>query len=115
VETKKLKWVIAMQAVSPSESLKICKVGFGTGDSVETPDDERLTNAFIKDVVAIRVNNDNSITLDYQLLLGEANGKVLKEFGLFCNDGQTMIYRDRRDTIIKESDTEIIGSVTLNI
>jgi hypothetical protein len=59
------------------------------------------------------VNSDNTITLDYQLLPGEANGKVLKEFGVFCNDGLTMVYRDRRDTVVKESDTEITGSVIL--
>jgi hypothetical protein len=113
METKKLKWVLAIQAINPSDALKICKVGFGTGDAVATPDDEGLTNALIKDVIAIRVNSDNSITLDYQLLPGEANGKVLKEFGVFCNDGQTMVYRDRRDTVVKETDTEITGSVTI--
>jgi hypothetical protein len=115
VETKKLKWVLAMQAISPSDALKICKVGFGAGDAVATPDDEGLTNALIKNVIATRINNDNTITLDYQLLPGEANGKVLKEFGVFCNDGKTMIYRDRRDTVVKEADTEITGSVTIAI
>jgi hypothetical protein len=115
VETKKLKWVLAMQAISPSDTLKICKVGFGTGDAVATPDDKGLTNALIKNVIAIRVNSDNTVTLDYQLLPGEANGKVLKEFGVFCNDGTTMVYRDCRDTVVKETDTEITGSVTITL
>jgi hypothetical protein len=113
VETKKLKYVLAALAIHPTDALKIGKVGFGVGDAAETPDDTGLTDPYIKPVAASRINSDNSLTFDYDLLSGEANGKVLKELGLYCNDGVTMVYRERRDTVIKDIDTDIAGSITI--
>jgi hypothetical protein len=113
METKKLKYVLSALAINPTSALKICKVGFGVGDAVETPDDTGLTSPYIKIVTASRINSDNSITFDYDLLSSEANEKMLKEVGLYCNDGVTMVYRERRDTVVKDIDTEISGSITI--
>jgi hypothetical protein len=113
VETKNLKYVLATLVINPTDALKIGKVGFGVGDAVETPDDTGLTSPYIKTITASRINSDNSLTFDYDLLSSEANGKVLKELGLYCNDGVTMVYRERRDTVVKDIDTEISGSITI--
>jgi hypothetical protein len=113
METKKLKYVLAAQAINPTAALKIGKVGFGVGDAAETPDDTGLSSPYIKNITASRINSDNSLAFEYELLSGEANGKVLRELGLYCNDGVTMVYRERRDTVVKDIDTEITGSITL--
>jgi hypothetical protein len=96
IETQKLKYMLAALAINPTAALKIGKVGFGVGDAAETPDDTGLTDPYIKTITSSRMNSDNSLAFEYDLLSGEANGKVLKEPGLYCNDGLTMAYRERR-------------------
>jgi hypothetical protein len=113
VETKNLKAVIASQAVVPTAEKTIGKVGFGEGGLLPTPEDTALTNPYIKNVTSVKVNTDNSLTFTYNLEYNEANGKVLKEIGLYCNDGSTLVAREVRDTIVKDSDTAIDGSITI--
>ena len=113
VETRNLKMVIAQQAITPTEARTIGKIGFGEGDTLPTPDDTALTKAYIKSVSGCRVNADHSLTFTYSLDYGEANGKTIKEIGLYCNDGQTLIAREVRDTIIKDMDSAIDGAITI--
>jgi len=113
VETRSLKAVIAAQAISPTTAKTIGKIGFGEGSELPTPDDTKLTNPHIKSVLGAVVNADNSITFRYALDYGEANGKIIKEIGLYCNDGQTLVAREVRDTIVKDMDTAVDGSITI--
>lgn len=113
METKNLKAVLASQAVNPVASRAIGKIGFGEGGNVATPDDTKLTNPYIKPILGYAVNQDNSITVNYNLQYGEANGKTIREIGLYCNDGTTLITREVRDIIIKDEDTAIEGQITI--
>jgi hypothetical protein len=113
VETRNLKAVIASQAVSPVAAKTIGKIGFGEEGLLPTPDDTALTNPFIKSVSEAKVNSDNSLTFTYALDYNEANGKVIKEIGLYCNDGKTLVAREVRDTIVKDMDTAVSGSITI--
>jgi hypothetical protein len=113
VETRNLKAVIAAQGVSPTAGKTIGKIGFGEGGELPTPDDEALTNPYIKSVTEAKVNQDGSLTFTYALDYGEANGKVIREIGLYCNDGKTLVAREVRDTIVKDMDTAISGSITI--
>jgi hypothetical protein len=115
IETKKLKYILAVQALSPTTAMTIGKIGFGEGDSTPTPDDTALTNPYIKTVLSKKVNADNSITCTYTLDYSEANGKTIKEIGLYCNDGVTLVAREVRDTIVKDRDTAIEGAITILI
>jgi hypothetical protein len=113
VETRNLKEVIASQMVSPTTEKAIGKIGFGEGGELPTPNDTSLSNPYIKPVSSFKVNTDNSITFTYNLEYNEANGKTIREIGLYCNDGQTLLTREVRDTIIKDSDTAIDGYITI--
>jgi hypothetical protein len=114
METRNLKWVMAKQAVDPTPALTIKKVGFGEGDNVATPDDTTLTRPYIKNISGFTVNSDGSFTVSYLLDYTEANGKTIKEVGLYCEDGTTLVVREARDTIIKSIDKAIEGSMTIN-
>jgi hypothetical protein len=113
VETRNLKAVIAAQAVSPTAERTIGKIGFGEGGQLPTPDDTALTNPYIKNITEAKVNSDNSLTFTYTLEYNEANGRTIREIGLYCNDGITLIAREVRDTIVKDMDTAISGSITI--
>jgi hypothetical protein len=113
VETRNLKAVIASQTIAPTVAKTIGKVGFGEGGALPTPNDTELTNPYIKDVSGSRVNDDNSITFTYNLEYNEANGKIIREIGLYCNDGQTLVAREVRDIVVKDTDTAIDGSITI--
>jgi hypothetical protein len=113
VETRNLKAVLASQAVAPTTAKTIGKIGFGEGANLPTPDDTALTNPYIKNVASYTVNADGSISFNYTLDYGEANVKIIKEIGLYCNDGTTLVAREVRDTITKDSDTAIEGTITI--
>jgi hypothetical protein len=113
VETRNLKLVIASQAVAPTAAKTIGKIGFGENGALPTPDDTALINPFIKNVFEAKVNSDGSLTFDYNLEYNEANGKIIREIGLYCNDGQTLVSREARDAIVKDADTAISGSITI--
>ena len=78
-----------------------------------SPDDTALTKPYIKQIAGYTVNADGSITFKYTLEYGEANGKTIKEVGLYCNDGTTLVAREVRDTIVKDADTAIEGIITI--
>jgi hypothetical protein len=113
VATRNLKAIIAAQAIAPTAVKAIGKIGFGEGDLLPSPDDTTLTNPFIKNVLAAKVNSDNSLTFTYALDYNEANGKVIKEIGLYCNDGVTLVAREVRDTVVKDIDTAVDGVITV--
>lgn len=113
VETRNLKAVLAAQAVAPTAAKTIGKIGFGEGANLPTPDDTALIKPYIKSVASYTVNTDSSLSFTYTLDYGEANGKIIKEIGLYCNDGVTLVAREVRDTIVKDADTAIEGIITI--
>jgi hypothetical protein len=113
VETRNLKMVTASQAVAPGAGKTIGKIGFGESGELPTPDDAALINPFIKNVLEAKVNSDGSLTFTYSLDYNEANGRIIREIGLYCNDGETLVAREVRDTIVKDMDTAISGSITI--
>ena len=114
MQTKALKRVLASQAIAPNSELAISKIGFGEGAAAPTPDDAGLVNPYIKSVGASQVLSDNSIQIAYSLGYNEANGKTIREIGLFCGDG-TLVAREVKDIIIKDADTAIDGVIVIVI
>jgi hypothetical protein len=113
IETKNLKYVLALQAVAPTAAKTIGKIGFGEGGNIPTPDDTALTNPYMKNLLGYTVNSDNTLSFNYSLAYSEANGKTIREIGLYCNDGKTLVAREARDIIIKDADTAIDGQITI--
>jgi hypothetical protein len=113
IETQNLKVVLASQAVAPTTAKTIGKIGFGEGSNLPTPYDTALTKPYIKQIAGYTVNADGSLSFRYTLEYGEANGKIIKEIGLYGNDGTTLVAREVRDTIIKDADTAIEGTITI--
>lgn len=114
MQTKALKFILASQAVAPSSARAITKVGFGESGTTATPDDTGLTNAYVRKINGYRVLSDNSIEITYSLGYNEANGKTIKEIGFFCEDG-TLVAREVKDTVVKDSDTAIDGTIIIVI
>jgi hypothetical protein len=113
IETNNLQRVIATQAITPTTALTIGKIGFGESGELPNSDDTALKNPYIKNVSSKKLNSDNSLTFEYDLGYDEANGKVIKEIGLYCMDGVTLVAREARDTTIKDQDTAVSGKITI--
>jgi len=112
MQTRALKSILATMLIAPSSTKTITKVGFGEGSATPTPDDTALTNAYVKNISSSRVVDGSSIEFTYSLGFGEANGKVIREIGLFATDG-TLIAREVRDVIEKDSDASYDGVMTI--
>jgi hypothetical protein len=112
MQTNALKTILAQQLASPSSQNAITKVGFGEGSATPTPNDTALTNAYIKSIDAATVINGSSVRFDYSLGFNEANGKNIREVGLFTTSG-VLVAREVRNLIEKDSDTSLSGSITV--
>jgi hypothetical protein len=110
----------------------ITTIGFGTDDTKPAVGDTKLTDAFMKALNGYELpetmkNSDGDtvpmrgqVQFNWSLETGEANGKAIREFGLFCKDG-TLFARRRRekvggepaDPIYKEADITLEGTWTI--
>lgn len=112
MQTKALKSILATMLISPSSAKAITRIGFGEGSVAATPDDTALTNAYMKNINSSRVIDGSSVEFTYSLGFGEANGKIIREIGLFATDG-TLVAREVRDHIEKDSDASYDGVMTI--
>jgi hypothetical protein len=112
MQTKALKATIATLLINPSSGKAIAKVGFGEGGNIPTPDDTSLTNPYIKRLNSSRVVDNSSVEFSYSLGYNEANGKTIREIGLFTEDG-TLVAREVKDVIEKDADTSYDGTITI--
>jgi len=112
MQTKALKTVLATQLIAPTSNMAITKIGFGEGSATPTPDDTSLTNPYMKNIDTSRVVDGVSIEITYSLGYNEANGKTIKEIGLFTTGG-ILVAREVKDTIEKDSETSYDGIITI--
>lgn len=90
----------------------ITKIGFGTNGSGPTPDDAALTTSFSKAIATITYPVPGQAKFGWNLATTEANGMLIKEFGLICSDN-TLFARKTRGGIDKASDISLDGSWTI--
>jgi hypothetical protein len=113
VQTKALRAVLATQAIDPSLSKVITKVGFGEGSNQPQPTDTELTNAYMKNLTDVTVDpEEGTIVIRYALDYLEGNGMSISEVGIFTTDG-TLIARETRAAVLKDSETSIEGQLTI--
>ena len=87
---------------------RITHVGVGTGQDPAEPGDTGLSDA-----VLVPVGNAEyeatSVRFPFEFGTEDANGLLIREFGLFFGDGSMFSRRVRKSIIGKESDIKITG------
>lgn len=90
----------------------ITKIGFGTNGVGPNPDDTALMASFSKAITTITYPVPGQVRFGWNLATTEANGMLIKEFGLICSDN-TLFARKTRGGIDKASDISLDGSWTI--
>jgi hypothetical protein len=98
----------------------ITKIGFGTDETKPELTDAGLTGAYVKSLDGFEYPETGRVQFAWSLGENEANGKAIREFGLFCDDGKLFARRRREkvggdpaDPIFKESDISLGGTWTI--
>ena len=90
----------------------ITKIGVGTNGSGPTPADTALTSPFIKNTQGHEYPAAGRVQFNWKLETTEANGKVIREFGLIADDN-TLFGRKTRAPIEKADDISLDGAWTI--
>lgn len=104
--------VLARLAAGTGEMKAIKFVGFGTGGLTVSPDDVGLTDAHYVPVGAPAFPSPGVVSFPWVLPEDEANGMIIREFGLFAED-LTLFARKVRTQPIAKSDLELEGEWNL--
>lgn len=106
------KTLMAHAAKNEAGGVYVNRIAFGTSSTPANPADTALTSAYVKNIGAHTYPATGQIKFDFTLTTLEANGKVIKEFGLMLTDG-TLFARKVRGAIEKDDDISISGSWTI--
>ena len=90
----------------------IAKIGIGTNGTTPAPSDTSLTSALIKPVTSFSFPATGEVEFAWGFGESEANGMVIREFGLITADGQ-LFARKSRGAIEKDEDLDLSGRWTL--
>ena len=101
------------ELISGKSTAYITQIGFGTG--VNNPDlaDTALENQLLMAITSSNVEGQ-SVTFNWYLGEGDANGMDIREFGLFTSDGVMVTHQQRGKVIGKWSDITIEGQYILS-
>jgi hypothetical protein len=87
----------------------IAFIAVGTNGDAPTVSDTEITEDFTKAVDGFEYPADGQVQVNWKLLVSEANGMAIREFGLLTEDGTLFARRVRANPIYKESDISIEG------
>jgi hypothetical protein len=87
----------------------ISYISVGTNGDTPTVSDTEITGAFTKAVDGFEYPANGQAQINWKLLVSEANGMAIREFGLFTDDGALFARRIRANPLYKESDISIEG------
>jgi len=87
----------------------VSKIAFGTSGNIPTPDDTAVTSPFVKNISSVGYPALGHAEFRWNLLSHEANGKLIMEFGILCEDGTLFARKVREKAIPKESDIALEG------
>jgi hypothetical protein len=91
----------------------ITKIGFGVDGTDPNVNDKLLTNPFMKNVNGYEYPEMGQAQINWSLTMSEGNGKAIKEFGMFVQNGALFARRVRSSPINKESDISLEGTWTI--
>ena len=96
-----------------ADSWAISKIGFGSNNTLPTPNDSVLsTDAYIKPLNGSKIRG-TIVRFDFTLDKNEANGKPINEFGLLTGNGTLFARKIRQQPLSKTNSTEFIGTWTI--
>lgn len=87
----------------------INRISFGTNGAAPSPSNTSITSPFNKAVISFSYPATGQVQINWNLLVGEANGKAIMEFGLLCSDGTLFARKNRAKAIEKDSDISLEG------
>jgi hypothetical protein len=87
----------------------INRISVGTNGGAPAVDDTEITEDFTKEAEGFEYPADGQVQINWKLLVSEANGMAIREFGLLTADGTLFARRVRENPIYKESDISIEG------
>jgi hypothetical protein len=87
----------------------IAYISVGTNGDAPAANDTAITGAFTKEVDGFEYPASGQVQVNWKLLVSEANGTAIREFGLLTEDGALFARRIRANPIYKESDISIEG------
>jgi hypothetical protein len=91
----------------------ITKIGFGTGGATPSPTDTALTNQYLRNVSGYEYPGNSQVKINWVLPTDEANGKAIKEFGLFTTDNTIFSRIVLEEAVPKQAAFSIEGSWTI--
>lgn len=113
VNLSKVAMALLVSELSPEAQGKVITTfGVGTGEAQAAPDDTSLTNAYTNAVLSHDFPSPGRVRFTWSLDYGEANGRDISEFGLFCADG-SMFAHKVRGAVHKDSDLAFEGTWTI--
>lgn len=94
---------------------KIDRIAIGTNGDTPTLTDTTIAGMFSKAVTDVTYPEANSVRFAWAIAADEANGMVIKEFGLLNVDG-VLCARKVRTEIVKTDSVRLVGSwkITFN-
>ena len=81
----------------------VSEIGFGEGSSTPAGSNTALTNAYTKAVGSMYISG-GELHVPFTLDRAEANGKTVRELGLFC--GATLIARKKLTSAVAKTDAD---------
>jgi hypothetical protein len=87
----------------------IACISVGTNGDAPTVADTAITGDFTKAVDGFEYPANGQVQVNWKLLVSEANGMAIREFGLLTEDGALFARRIRANPLYKESDISIEG------
>lgn len=90
----------------------IAKIGVGLNANGPSPDDTKLTGAFVKPVQDHDYPEPGHVRFNWRLETTEANGMAIREFGLITA-GDLLFARKTRAAIEKDEDISLDGAWTI--
>lgn len=86
----------------------IDRIGVGSGSSPADYGDKNLTQQVLIPLTSTEYDG-KKVRFNFVIGNSDANGVVIREFGLFFNDGTLFSRRVRKSSIGKENDIELTG------
>ena len=94
---------------------KIEKIAIGTNATSPALGDTAITGAFTKAITGATYPETNSVMFNFDIDNAEANGMVIREFGLLNSDNVLCARKVRTGEITKTSAIRLVGTWKLTI
>jgi hypothetical protein len=91
----------------------IASIAFGTSGTSASADDTSIANPYIKAISSVSYPELTKAQFNWELLITEANGLAIMEFGLLTQDGTLFARRTRSSPINKGVDIAMSGQWTI--